>query len=110
MNVKKKIIDALRSTNVPVSTLTGNNNNSEYIILNEYNQVPSINADDEEKSTKYFYQVDVFTAGDFTTIVAEVENRLKQAGFKRMFSSESYDNDAQKYRKILRFSYATDLE
>ncbi|WP_062323940.1 hypothetical protein [Halolactibacillus sp. JCM 19043] len=110
MNVKKMIIDALRPINVPVTTLTGNNNNSEYIIINEYNQSSSLNADDKEMSTRYFYQVDVFTSGDFTTIVAEVESRLKEAGFKRMFSSESYDNEAQKYRKILRFSYATEIE
>ena len=110
MNIKKYIRDALLPIGVPVYTLSASNTVDQYIILTEYNQAPSINADDDELSTKYFYQVDVYTKGDFTVIVKEVEDRLKQAGLKRMFSSETYDSDAQKFRKILRFSYATDFE
>lgn len=110
MNVKKILRDALLPIDIPVSALSSNNTADEYIVFNEYNQAPSLTADDDELATKYFYQVDVYTKGDFTDIVKEVESRLKAIGFKRMFSSETYDNDAQKYRKILRFSYATDID
>jgi thiamine pyrophosphate-dependent acetolactate synthase large subunit-like protein len=110
MSIKKILRDALLPIGVPVSAISSNNTADEYIVFNEYNQASALNADDDELSTKHFYQVDVYTKGDFTDIVAEVETRLKAASFKRMFSSETYDSDAQKYRKILRFSYTTDIE
>lgn len=110
MSIKKTLRDALLPIGIPVSAISSNNTADEYIVFNEYNQASALTADDDELSTKYFFQVDVYTKGDFTEIVAEVETRLKDAGFNRMFSSETYDSDAQKYRKILRFSYTTDIE
>lgn len=109
MNVKKLIRDTLIPIGIPVSALSGNNSNDAYIIYNEFNQASALDSDDEEVSTKYFYQVDVFSKDDFTDLLADVEARLKAAGFKRMYSSETYDEEAEKFRKILRFSYATDL-
>ncbi|QGH35134.1 hypothetical protein GI584_14250 [Gracilibacillus salitolerans] len=110
MSIKKILREALLPINIPVSAMTNNNSDDEYIVYNEYNQASALNADDDELSTKYFYQVDVYSTGDFTDIVEEVKDRLKVVGFNRIFESETYDNDAQKFRKILRFSYATDIE
>lgn len=82
----------------------------EYIVFVEYNQAPWMSADNKEMYTKHFYQVDVFSPRNYLSLVNEVKTRLKNAGFGRMFESETYDEDLGKYRKILRFSYISQNE
>lgn len=105
MNVNQLIIDTLSPLGIPVSRATYNNTAETYIVFVEYNQAPRMSADDEEYITKHFYQVDVFSSGNFTLLVKDVKRLMKEAGFGRMFESETYDNDMKKYRKILRFNY-----
>ncbi|MCR6111755.1 hypothetical protein HXA35_15510 [Bacillus sp. A301a_S52] len=105
MSVNAKIEAALKSLNVPVSSLTSNNHAASYIVYTEYNQAPWLSADDEEWQTKHFYQVDVFSSGNYIQLVEDVKELMKQAGFKRMFESETYDDEAKKNRKIIRFHY-----
>jgi hypothetical protein len=105
MNVNQLIIDTLSPLNVPVSFATYKNSAETYIVFLEYNQAPRLNADDEEILTKHFYQVDVFSSGNYTQLVQDVKRLMKEAGFGRMFESETYDTDMKKYRKIFRFNY-----
>jgi predicted NAD-dependent protein-ADP-ribosyltransferase YbiA (DUF1768 family) len=109
--MNKLIIDTLKPIGVPVSFLRYNNTADTYIVFYEYHQASFINADDEEQSTKHFYQVDVFSKdATYLTVVKEVKARMKSAGFGRMFESETFDDDMKKFRKILRFSYLTEEE
>ncbi|WP_099157272.1 hypothetical protein [Virgibacillus ndiopensis] len=110
MSQNKLIMDTLSPLNVPVSPMTSDNSADEYIIFTEYNESSMLNANDDEVSTRDFVQVDVFSNGDFTNLVKQVKQAMKQAGFGRIFQSESYEKDMQKYRKIIRFSYATDIQ
>lgn len=103
-------MDTLVPLNVPVSFLNYNLSDDTYIVFNEYNQMPWLNANDTEMWTKHFIQVDVFSKGNYINLVKEVKNAMKQAGFGRMFESETYDNDMNMYRKILRFSYISKEE
>jgi hypothetical protein len=105
MSLNQLIIDTLNPLNVPVSFATYENSAETYIVFVEYNQAPSLNANDEELFTKHFYQVDVFSNGNYTQLVKDVKRLLKEAGFTRMFESETYEPDMKKYRKILRFNY-----
>lgn len=105
MSLNAKIINALKPTGVPIAFSTYNNRASEYVIFNTYNEASFINADDVEQMTNYFIQVDVFSSGDYTTLVKQVDQLMREAGFGRMFASETYDDEAGKYRKIFRFSY-----
>lgn len=107
MSINKLIMDTLRPLNVPVSFLNYNQTANTYIVFNEYNQAPWLSADDTEMWTKHFIQVDVFSTGDYLTLVSDVKRVMKQAGFGRMFESETYDVDMKRFRKILRFSYIT---
>jgi len=109
MNVNKLIMDTLKPLNVPVSALTYNNTASTYITFTEYNQASRINADDEELITKHFIQMDVFSSGDYLELVKNVKTLMQQAGFGRMFESETYDEDMKKFRKIIRFNYETKI-
>ena len=87
-----------------------NNTASTYIVFTEYNQASFLNADDDEQFTKHFYQVDVFSNGNYLELVKDVKRLMKQAGFGRMFESETYDEDMKKFRKIIRFSYISKNE
>ena len=101
----KNIKDVLSPLGVPVSRATYERNADTYIVFLEYNQAPRMNADDEELITKHFYQVDIFSSGNYTQLVKEVKRLMKEAGFGRMFESETYEPNMKKFRKILRFNY-----
>lgn len=105
MSINKLIKDTLKPLGIPVSSMNYNNTADTYIVFLEYNQSPLINADDEEKLTKHFYQMDIFSSGNYLELVKDVRQLMKQAGFGRMFESETYDDDMKKFRKIIRFSY-----
>lgn len=107
MNLNKLIIDTLKPLDIPVAKLRYNQTANTFIAFMEYNQAPRMSADDVEIATKHFYQVDVFSKTDFTDLVNEVRNRLTDVGFRRMFESESYDEDMKMYRSIMRFNYET---
>lgn len=111
MNVKRLVLDTLRPTGVPVYPMTYTGTAEDYIIYTEYNQVSEMNADDIEWETEHFFQVDVFSStGRYVNLSEDVYNRMKAAGFGRMFESETYDDEARKYRKIFRFSYYVNNE
>jgi len=103
----KSLLDPL---GYPVSPGTNNNADETYIVFNEYNQASALNADDKEMFTKYFYQVDIFSSGNYLQLVKDVKRVMKAAGFGRMFESETYDTEMGKYRKIIRFSYISEEE
>lgn len=103
--MNKLIMDTLRPLGVPVSFMNYNNTANTYIVFMEYHQASFFNGDDEEQYTKHFYQVDIFSTGNYLQLVKDVKKSMKQAGFGRMFESETYDEDMRKFRKILRFSY-----
>lgn len=108
--MNKLIMDTLKPLGVPVSFLSYNNTADTYIVFLEYNQASRMNADDVELITKHFFQVDVFSSGNYLQLVKDVRRLMKQAGFGRMFESETYDDDMKKFRKILRFNYETTIE
>lgn len=110
MNVNKLIMDTLKPLGYPVASMRYNNTADTYIVFLEYNQASRINADDVEIMTKHFYQVDVFSSGNYLQLVKDVKKLMKEAGFGRMFESETYDDDMKKFRKILRFNYETTIE
>jgi|SRR5690625_7509697 len=107
MNLNKIIRDTLKPLGYPVAKLRYNQKADTYIVFMEYNQAPRMNADDMEMVTKHFYQVDVFSKGDFTDLVNNVRKEFNKVGFKRMFESETYDEDMNMYRSIMRFNYET---
>lgn len=109
MNLDKLIMDTLKPLGVPVAKARYNQTADTYIVFIEYNQAPRINADDKELISKHFFQVDIFSSGNYNQLVKDVKKRMKEVGFGRMFESETYDEDMNKYRKILRFNYEPNI-
>lgn len=107
MNLNKLIVDTLRPLGYPVSKGRYNQKADTYIVFIEYNQNARLTADDEEIVTRHFYQVDVFSKGNFDDLVNDVRNKMIEAGFMRMFESRTYDEDMNMHRAIMRFNYET---
>lgn len=105
MNLNRLIIDTLKPLGVPVSAATYNNTANTYIVFVEYNQASRMNVNDEEYITKHFFQVDVFSKGNYLDLVNQTRKKMKAAGFRRMFESETFDDDMKMFRKIMRFNY-----
>lgn len=103
-------MDTLKPLGVPVAFMNYNQPADTYIVFMEYNQAPFLSADDQEQYTKHFFQVDVFSNGNYLQLVKDVKRLMKEAGFGRMYESETYDSDMKKYRKIIRFSYISKEE
>lgn len=109
MSLNKLIRDTLSPLGVPVAFANYNQTADTYIVFIEYNQAPRLNADDQEVITKHFFQVDIFSKGNYLQLVEDVKERMKQAGFSRMFESETYEEEMKMFRKILRFNYDTKI-
>ncbi|MGD6781326.1 hypothetical protein ACQCT3_17990 [Sutcliffiella horikoshii] len=99
------IESTLSSLDASVHFANYSGSDSTYVVYQEYNQAPSLHADDEEIRTKYFYQVDVFSSGNYSQTVKELKRLMNEAGFKRTFEAGEYVSELSKYRKLLRFSY-----
>ncbi|MCM3619162.1 hypothetical protein M3936_16355 [Sutcliffiella horikoshii] len=106
MNIKQ----TLEQLGVPVANSVYEGSEETYIVFNEYNQAALLSADDVEISTKFFYQVDIFSKYNYTDLVKQLRELMREAGFGRMFESETYETNMKMYRKIMRFSYATNFE
>ena len=110
MSVDRLLMDALKPLGYPIGKAKYNQTADTYIVFVEYNQAPRLRAEDEELITKHFYQVDVFSNGNYNKLVSDVKSNLKEAGFTRMFESETYDEDMKKYRRIMRFNFENKIK
>lgn len=110
MNLNELIRETLKPLNIPVARARYNQKAEIYIVFVEYNQASRMIADDEELVTKHFYQVDVFSKYDYDDLVDQVRKKLNRVGFKRMFESETYDEDMKMYRAIMRFNFENNIE
>lgn len=110
MSLNALIINTLKPLGVPVSFQTYTGTAATYITFFEYNQNSALNADDEEINTNHSIQVDIWSKGDYTTIVQQVKDNLKTAGFRRTFETELYEPDTKIYHKVLRFSFVKERE
>lgn len=105
MSLNSFIMSILSPLGVPVRPLFYNGSASTYITFFEYNQNGALHADDEEKKTHHFIQVDIWSDGDYINLANQVRENMKQAGFIRTFETEVYDYELDNYHKVFRFRY-----
>jgi hypothetical protein len=78
-----------------------------YITFFEYNQNGAVFADNEEQETAHFMHVNIFSKGNYKTIVDQVKTILMGLGFRRNFETELYENDTKYYHKVIRFTFTS---
>jgi hypothetical protein len=105
MSLNKLIIDTLSPLGVPVSFQRYTGTATTYITFFEFNQRPALNADDTEQNTQHSIQVDIWSKGDYTTLVQQVKDALNGVGFFRTSEAEFYEDDTKIFHKVIRFNY-----
>lgn len=101
----KLIIDTLKTLNIPVSFQRYSGSAETYITFHVYLTQGEEFSDDEEESTGYYIQVDIFSKTDYTQLVVNVKNMLQSVGFKRQNEIDLYEKDTGLYHKGIRFFY-----
>lgn len=105
MSMNALILSTLNSLPVPVEYMDYSGASTTYITFFFYNEQGALYADDEEIETAYGLQVDVWSKGDYTSLVDQTKSLLKQAGFIRNYAIDLFEEDTKIYHKSLRFNY-----
>lgn len=109
MNIHNLIKTTLELTKVPTSLLTYTGTSTTYITYFEYNQHGSLHLEDNEATTTHSIQVDIWSKGNYLTLVNQVKNLMKQAGFTRNSEAEFFEEDTKIFHKVIRFYYEENL-
>jgi hypothetical protein len=106
MSLNKLIIDTLEPF-APTFFLTYSGKIYPHITFFEINQNGVLFADNEEKKTIHYLQVDIWSKGDYTDLTKQVKESLIAVGFRRTYESELYEKDTDLYHKALRFNFVS---
>lgn len=60
-------------------------------------------AEDDERYTTHYVQVDVFSPGNLIDISKNVKGKMKRAGFRKNYEADKYETDTKLFHKVLRF-------
>ena len=97
------ILGALRSLRVPVSFQKYRGKENTYITFFSYLEQGEQYADNEEKETGYYIQLDVWSKSDYTELVENITDAMKAAGFRRTSAADLFEEDTKIYHKAIRF-------
>lgn len=103
--INSLVLEALESLNVPVSFQKYNGKENTYITFFNYLEQGEQYADNEEKTTGYYIQVDVWSKNDYTILVENLKKAMEAAGFIRTSAADLFESDIKIYHKALRFFY-----
>ena len=105
----KLVTSTLSSVGVPVvfqAFPAGSRAPGEYITFIEYGTSPSIEASDQEITTERLVQVNVWTKGNYHSLVKKVRQTLENEGFERVFEYDApYSDGDSHFNKVLRFRF-----
>jgi len=102
-------MNTLKPTGVPVYPLNYPGEATTYITFFEYNEMGALYAEDVEVKTRYSYQVDIWSKGNYTALVKQVFELMTAAGFRRNSAAEFYEKDTKINHKVFRFYYDNTL-
>jgi hypothetical protein len=103
--MNKLIKDTLKPLNIPVSLHEYDGSENTYITFFEYTQQGEAYSENEEDTTGYYYQINVWSNKNYSSIVKDLKNRMKNAGFVRKTEFGLYDKQTKMFNKVLRFVY-----
>jgi len=105
MSLNSLIINTLSPLGIPVSFQKYSGSAPTYITFFCYNERGEAWAENKEIATGFYIQVDVWSKGDYTTVVDRVKELLETAGFNRTFSTELYEDETATFHKVMRLVY-----
>lgn len=103
--INSLIIEALKPLGIPVSFQKYNGKESTYITFFNYLEQGEQYADNEEKETGYYIQLDLWSKNDYTELAHNIKDYMKAAGFIRTSAADLFESDTKIYHKVMRFFY-----
>lgn len=105
-NIKKKIMETLKTLQVPVYYSTNHNaTETEYMVYFIDEIRTNTNSDDEAESIRYSISLYFYSTGDYDDLVEAALEVLKANNFRRSVETEYYDADTDFYIKVIRLNY-----
>lgn len=105
MSINSKVITALSGLGIPVSFQTYSGTADTYITFFCYLETGELYSDDVQQGTGYYVQVDVWSKGNYSSLVEQVKSAMRNAGFSLLNAYDLYEEDVKVYHKVLRFYY-----
>nr|WP_088327727.1 DUF3168 domain-containing protein [Bacillus cereus] len=112
-NLNKEVFDVLRTDTVIKTELggefiyqfvKGNDKTDIWITFSELNSSPGVYAENEEKTTKVIYQVDIWSMSPIKMQLKNaVQAAMKKLSFQRISTFPDYEMDTKIYRYGFRF-------
>ncbi|MFW5437117.1 tail completion protein gp17 [Paenibacillus apiarius] len=116
INLKPKVLQALRSNTALVSILGGQKVWPEvvpedpkkpvtapYVTFFEVTNFDRNYAEDQAMTSEIHYQIDVWSPSDTGPSAIEVNKTMEEIGFVRTSAIDRYDTESKLYRKVLRY-------
>jgi hypothetical protein len=97
----------VQNVKIPVSFMYYEAHNQPYIVWMQQDQDQSYSGDDELLGMVEYYDFDVYSKGNYLTIIEKLKALLKENGFKYQPSRSSadlYETDTGYYHKTLNFA------
>lgn len=110
MNINKAVIDALKPLNIPTSFQIYSGTSDLYVTFFCYLENGELFADDMQKGTGYYIQVDLWSKNNYTTIAEQIKSAMTNAGFSFLSAYDLFESDSKTYHKVLRFYYFKEVE
>ncbi|QGG47349.1 hypothetical protein [Heliorestis convoluta] len=88
---------------MPVSFQTYSGKADTYITFFTYLDKAEQHADDREVATGHYVQIDIWSKGDYTVLVQEVQRQMEEAGFQKISFTDLYEKDLKIYHKVMRY-------
>lgn len=102
--MNKELIKALKTLGVPVAMHQYEGSEKTYLTYSQTDEGAAEMADDEEFATHFYYQIDVYSNGDYTDLVKTLKKTMKQIGGTRIGEFDTSDLQ-DSYRRTLRFKF-----
>ena len=103
MSINEEVMAALGGLGVPVRFQQYGGDAESYITFFTYLDRPESHGDDQELSTGYYVQVDVWSKKDYTNLVNTVHEQMVQAGLCKLNFYDLYEEELKIYHKAMRF-------
>ena len=100
------IINALKTLNIPISFAKYTGTDTTYLIFKVILEQGEKFSNDEEESTGYYIQLNLFSKSDYSSLVSQIKMLMKSANFKRLSDYDAdFEADTGYFNHVFRFFY-----
>lgn len=106
MSLNKLIISTLSPTNVPVAFQIYRGSEPTYIRFFEIVDVPVLHAENEVTDSEKSVQIDIFSKGNYDSLIKQTKTLMKAAGFLWRDGRELYEEETGYFHYALTYNKA----